>query len=105
MGAISRRRPAADTLSAYRPRHHAERRDGAKPAIRHHRIVRIDAAGDDDRGDALPPDARLRHIVDVIPGSLASLAPRNDRAGSWLGSGTTRKASHGRRYRPISATP
>ena len=38
---------------------HAEGLDRSRSAIRWHRAVRADADRDDDRGDALPPHARL----------------------------------------------
>ena len=62
LGAVSRRGPAADALHPHRPRHHAEGRDHPEPAIRHDCTHCTDAAGDDDRRDALPSHARLRHI-------------------------------------------
>ena len=53
--------PAADALPAHRPRHHAEGRDPAEPAIRRDRAARPDAGRHDHRRDALPPHAGLRH--------------------------------------------
>src|SRR5581483_686335 len=84
VGAIYRRGTATDPLYAYCPRHHAERRQPAEPAIRHDRAGSVDVAGDDDRGFALPPHAGLMLTARVAnrpvapPGcrSLPRRAPR-----------------------------
>ena len=55
--------PAAHALSAHRARDHAQGRDARRPAFRHARARRADAARHDDRGHALPPHAGLRFLI------------------------------------------
>jgi hypothetical protein len=51
------------THYVHRPRHHAEGRHAGKSAIRYNGADCADAAGHDDRRDALPPHARLRQYA------------------------------------------
>ena len=59
VGAMDRRMPAADPLSAHRPRDHAQGFDARRAALRHPLARCAHAGRDDHRGDALPPYARL----------------------------------------------
>ncbi len=73
LGAMVQRMAAAHPLHPHRALDHAEGRDLVRSALRYAGAGRTDADRDDDRGDALPPHARLaaRQHAELAVGAVA----------------------------------